>query len=40
MKLSFKIIENQMRLLNANENELFHGFGNLVMWLWKSLGKF
>ena len=36
------IIENSVSLLlwvsNANENE-FHGFGNLVIWLWKSFGK-
>ena len=36
------IIENSVSLLlwvsNANENE-FHCFGNLVIWLWKSFGK-
>ena len=26
-----------MGLQNVNEN-VFHGFGNLVIWLWKSLG--
>jgi len=28
-----------MGLQNANENN-FHGFGNLVIWLWKSFGHF
>ena len=27
-----------MGFQNANENE-FHGFGNLVIWVWKSFGK-
>ena len=27
-----------MRFQISSENE-FHGFGNLVIWLWKSFGK-
>ena len=27
-----------MGFQNANEN-VFHGFGNLVIWLWKSIGN-
>ena len=28
-----------MGLQNVNENE-FHGFGNLAIWLWNSFGSF
>ena len=35
LKMGFSI---PMGFQNANENE-FHGFGNLVIWLWKSFGK-
>ena len=28
-----------MEFQNLNENE-FHGFGNLIIWLWKSFGNF
>ena len=36
-------VENSVSMIigfqNANEND-FHGFGNLVIWLWKSFGNF
>ena len=35
IKSRFSII---MGFKNSNENE-FHGFGILVIWLWKSFGK-
>jgi len=34
-KIAFFII---IEFQNANENEI-HGFGNLVVWLWKSFGS-